>query len=257
MRLLRCCMLRWRGLPGLKAWPAKVVDRNRAIFDTRYFTMEQLDDFVVRLTIDGKDLLLDPGEKMCPFGTLSWKHSLATGYQLTDTGAERVMTPALTYNGTILNRVADLTIGPDGEVKGTARFVMSGQDSLHWRQVSLENDEDEVKRQFNESIQGEFPDGVRADFDHFLALDDYNVNLIAVAKLEGTIATATGKRVFLPGLFFESQAKHPFVAQDKRVTPVDVHYAKTEQDDVTYHLPAGYTIDKRAIERKYDVERTR
>jgi hypothetical protein len=228
---------------GLKAWPAKVVDRNRAILDMQYYSMRQLDDYVAKVTIDGKDIYLDPGQKMCPFGTMSWKHSLASGFQLTNGGAEQVITPALTYKATTLQRVADLTIEPTGEVKGTARFVMSGQDALRWRQISLENDQDEVKKEFNDSIKGEFPDGVQAEFDHFLALDDYNVNLIAIVNLEGTAATATGKHLFLPGLFFESQARHPFVAQEKRATPVDVHYAKLEQDDVTYHLPEGYTVE--------------
>jgi hypothetical protein len=227
---------------GLKAWPAKVVDRNRAIFNINFLSMRQLDDFVAKVTTDGKDIYLDPGQKMCPFGTLSWKHSLASGFVLTDNGAIPATTPALSYKATFLHRVADLTIDPTGGVTGTVRFVMSGQEALYWRQVSLENDQDEVKKQFNESIRGEFPEGVQADFDHFLGLDDYNVNVIAVVKLEGSAATATGKHFFLPGLFFESQARHPFVAQEKRVTPIDVHYAKMEQDDVTYHLPEGYAI---------------
>ena len=54
---------------GLNAWPAKVVDRNRAIFDSNYFSLRQLDDIVAKVTIDGKEVYLDPGEKMCPFGT--------------------------------------------------------------------------------------------------------------------------------------------------------------------------------------------
>ncbi len=228
---------------GLKAWPAKLVDRNRAIFDSHYFTMRQLDDYVAKVTIDGKDIYLDPGEKMCPFGMLNWRHALASGYQLTDGGAVPVMTPALTYMATSLQRVADLTIDSGGEFKGIARIVMSGQDAMYWRQISLENDQDEVKRRFNDSIKGDFPEGAEATFDHFLALDDYNSNLIAIVKLEGTIATATGKHFFLPGLFFESQAKHPFVKEETRTTPVDVRYAKTETDEVTYHLPEGYTIE--------------
>jgi hypothetical protein len=228
---------------GLQAWPVKVVDRNRAIFDGNYFSMRQLDDFLARVTIDGKDIYLDPGQKMCPFGTLSWKHSLASGFQLTDSGPARVTTPSVGFNATVVQRVADLTIDPAGEVKGTARFVMSGQEALHWRQISLENDQDEVKKQFNESIRGEFPEGVQAEFDHFLALDDYKVNLIAVVKLEGTAAAATGKHLILPGMFFEAQAKHPFAAQEKRATPVDVHYAKMVEDDVTYHLPEGYAVE--------------
>jgi hypothetical protein len=92
-------------------------------------------------------------------------------------------------------------------------------------------------------MRDSLPEGVNADFDHFISLDDYNVNLMAVVNISGTIGAATGKHVFLPGLFFESRASHPFVALDKRTVPVDVHYAKMEQDDVTYHLPPGYAIE--------------
>ena len=84
---------------------------------------------------------------------------------------------------------------------------------------------------------------MRAEFDHFLALDDYTANLIAIVKVSGSLGTATGKHFFLPGLFFESHAKHPFVAQDKRATPIDVEYPKMEQDDMTYHLPPGFAVE--------------
>jgi len=84
---------------------------------------------------------------------------------------------------------------------------------------------------------------VQADFDHFLALDDSSVNLIGVVKVNGNIGTATGKHFFLPGLFFESRGNHPFVAQDKRSIPIDVHYPKLEEDEVTYHLPPGFTVE--------------
>jgi hypothetical protein len=120
---------------------------------------------------------------------------------------------------------------------------MTGPEALHWRQLALQNDADEVKKQFNESIRGDMPDGVDVDFDHFLALDDPNANLMAVVKVSGNLATATGKHFFLPGLFFESHAKHPFVAQDKRIVPIDVHYASMENDEVVYHLPAGFTVE--------------
>jgi hypothetical protein len=84
---------------------------------------------------------------------------------------------------------------------------------------------------------------VQADFDHFLGLEDYPANLMGIANVSGNIGSAAGKHFFLPGLFFESHAKHPFVAQDKRTIPVDVHYPKMERDDVTYDLPAGFTVE--------------
>jgi hypothetical protein len=228
---------------GLKAWPAQVVNRDSAVFDQTYLSTRQLDDYLAIVEINGKDVFLDPGQKMCPFGLLAWKHTLASGFRLTAAGATFVLTPAGTYKTAGMQRIADLSFDPAGNVTGSARFVLSGPDALHWRQLALKNDQDEVKKQFNEFIRNQFPEGVEADFDHFLALDDYNVNLIGFIKVSGAVGSATSKRFFLPGLFFASRSTHPFVAQDTRATPIDVQYAKTMQDDVTYHLPAGFSLE--------------
>lgn len=228
---------------GLKAYPVEVVDRNHAMFDDHYLSINQFDDYLAVVNIGGTDVYIDPGQKMCPYGMLAWKHTLATGFRLSENGPGAVRTPLNSYKNAVVDRVADLQIDPDGSVKGSARIIMSGPDALHWRQLALENDEAEVKKQFNEYLQGELPQGVSADFDHFLALDDYTANLMALVKISGSVGSATGKHFFLPALFFEARAKHPFVGDDKRKTPIDVHYAKTEQDEVTYHLPPGYTLE--------------
>ena len=232
---------------GLKASAAQVVRRNRAIFDNRYLSTSQLDDYLAIVVLDGKDVYLDPGQKVCPFGVLHWKHTLASGFRLNDKTAVPVITPALIYKSSIMQRVGDLNVDAQGAVSGVVRFIMTGPDAIYWRQLALQNDPDELKKQFNESSRDEFPDGVQGDFDHFLGLDNCEVNLIAFVKVSGNIGAATGKHFFLPGLFFEARAKHPFVAQDKRTTPVDVHYGKLEQDDVTYHLPPGFTIESTPV----------
>jgi len=228
---------------GLKAYPMEVVDRNRAIFDPQYLTTWQLDDYIAVVGIGGKEVFVDPGQKMCPFGLLHWKHAGVGGLRTNATGPVAGTTPVPNYQQTKLDRVANLTVDTDGSVSGTIRFVMSGQDALHWRQMTLENDENEVKKTFNETMREYLPDGVQADFDHFLGLEEYNSNLIATVKVSGNLGSVTGKRFFLPGLFFESHAKHPFVAVDKRTIPVDVKYARMETDDVVYYLPDGYTVE--------------
>ena len=228
---------------GLQAWPIQVVDRNRAVFDPDYLTIDQFDDYLAIVVIGGKEVFLDPGQKECPFGLLHWKHSLTAGLRLSASGVGLGQTPPSTYQQSVMSRVADLIFDAGGNVTGNVRFVMSGAEALRWRQLLLENDPDEVKRQFNESIRAEIPDGVRADFDHFLGLEDYNSNLIGIVKVTGNIGAATGKRFFLPGLFFESRARHPFIAENKRVTPIDVQYPRTEQDDITYHLPPGFDVE--------------
>jgi len=228
---------------GLKVWPMEVVDRSRAIFDPRYLSIGQLDDYIAVVEIAGKEIYLDPGQKMCPFGLLHWKHTLATGIRLSDKGAIEGTTPANPYSSATVKRVAELDIDAAGAVKGVVRVLIVGAEALYWRQMALENDVDEVKKRFNESLQQELPDGVQAEFDHFLSLDDSNADLMGIVKVSGNIGTATGKHFFLPGFFFESRANHPFVAQDKRTTPIDVQYARLVTDDVTYHLPTGFSVE--------------
>jgi len=228
---------------GLNAMPMKVVDRSRAIFDYTLLSADQLDDFIVVVQLGGKDVYLDPGQKMCPFGLLHWKHTITSGFRLTEKNATIAITSPGTYNDSTVQRVANLTIDDSDGVKGAVNFIMTGQDALHWRQLALKNDVEEVKKQFNESIQDEFPEGVQADFEHFLGLDDPGVKLIGIIKVSGNIGTVTGKHLILPGLFFESRSAHPFIAQDKRITPVDLHFPRFEQDNVTLHLPPGYTVE--------------
>jgi transglutaminase-like putative cysteine protease len=228
---------------GLQAWPMQVVDRSRAIFDGSLLSARQLNDFIAVVELGGKDIYLDPGQKMCPFGMLHWKHTLASGFRLAEKNAVIASTPAIAYKDSTVLRIANLTIDESGSVKGVVSFNMTGQDALYWRQLLLKNDEDEVKKQFNESIQGEFPEGVQADLDHFQGLEDSGVSLSGYLRISGNLGTVTGKHLILPGLFFESRARHPFVAQDKRLTPIDLHFAKFEQDNVTLHLPPGYSAE--------------
>ena len=226
---------------SLNALPLQVVNRDRAIFDSHMLSTRQLEDYLADVIVDGKDVYLDPGERLCPYGTLHWKHTLASGFKLGDKGP--ITTPAISFKSAIVHRVADLNVDATGNVTGTIFYAMSGPDALKWRQLSLENDQDEVKKQFKEATQDDLPEGVQSEFDRFQALDDPSVDLVAQLKVTGTLGSITGKHFLLPGLFFESRGKHPFVAQDKRITPIDVHYPKLEQDDVTYHLPSGFSVE--------------
>lgn len=227
---------------GLNVAPMKVVDRSRALFDEGLLNSGQLDDYIAVAKLDGQEVYLDPGQKMCPFGLLHWKHTLAKGFRLDDKNATIDRTPSPTYKTANLVRVADIAIDPAGSVTGDIRYVLQGQEAMRWRQIALENGEDEVKKKFNKWLQENLPEGVQGEFGHFLSLDDYNSNLVAIARVSGTLGAVTGKRFFLPGQFFESKSKQPFV-EEKREIPVDVHYARVEQDQVTYRLPAGFGFE--------------
>jgi hypothetical protein len=238
--LLYLAMLR---AAGLNAHAYKVVDRQNAVFDISYLSLRQLDDTIVVLNTGGKDILLDPGEKMAPFQTVNWRHSGAGGIVQSEKANAIATSPFEAYSDNKTIRIADITLDAQGAFTGSFRIVMTGQQALYWRQKAIVNDEEEVKKQFDKSLESIFPDGVEAHIDRFAGIDDPDVNLIAFIQAKGSIGAVTSKRLLLPAFFFETRGAHPFVSQDKRTQPVDMRYGDLVADQITYHLPAGFSVE--------------
>jgi hypothetical protein len=229
---------------GLTAYAVKVVDRDRGPFDPSYQDLDQLDTTLVVLSSGGKETILDPGEKMCPFGTLNWRHSSARGLGQGAQGVNISTTPEQIYTDNSVSRIADLTLDAHGGITGFIKIIMIGQEALRWRQFALRNDDTELKKRFDHNeLEHMVPDGVEAHVDHFIGIDQPGQNLMAMVKVTGSLGTATSKRILLPGLFFETRSRVPFVNEEKRQIPVDMHYADRVTDDVTFHLPDGAAVE--------------
>jgi transglutaminase-like putative cysteine protease len=228
---------------GLTAYAIRVVDRDRGIFDPGYMSLDQLDTTLVALSTGGKEIVLDPGEKMCPFQTVSWRHSYAAGIGESAQGASLVETPMQQYKDNVTTRMGDVYVDAQGSVTGQIRIMMTGQAGLRLRQEALRNDDAEVKKQFDRELEQIVPEGVEAHVDHFVMMNDPYSTLMAVANVKGTLGTPTAKRLILPGFFFETRGHVPFVNEEKRLEPVDMHYGDRVTDEVTYHLPEGMTVE--------------
>jgi hypothetical protein len=249
--LLYLAMLR---AAGLTAYAMSVVDRDRGVFDPSYMTLEQLNHTLVILSTGGKEILLDPGEKMCPFATVNWKHSGAEGLRQSAEGPGRAATPAQAFAVNTVKRSGEIAVDPQGGVSGTLQILMTGQEALFWRQRALEVDASELKKQFDSGLEKIAPEGVEIRVDHFLGLDEPDRIFMVFVQVKGTLGTATAKRLILPSFFFETRGGEPFVSQEKRLEPVDMQYAWQITDQLTYDLPAGMTVEGSPQDAKFSWE---
>jgi hypothetical protein len=208
--LLYLAMLR---AAGLAAYDMKVVDRDKGVFSSAYLSFDQFDSDLIILDLHGKDIFLDPGQTMCPFQALHWKHAGASGVRQTATGTAVATSPLLPYSANSLLRAGDITFDDPSHFSGYFRFVMTGQDALLWRQMTLTSGIDTVKLRFDQWLQTMVPHGVQAHFDHFLGLDDPGSNLIAIVNAEGSPASPSAGRYALPAVFFEA-AGNPLFPND-------------------------------------------
>ena len=226
---------------GLSADGMKVADRDRRIFDPNYLSLSQLDSVLVVLHIDGKDIYLDPGQKLCPFGQLHWTHLLVGG--MVENNKSPQYTPQNVTKDAITAHTADLTIDAQGGITGTAKILMNGPAALHWRQRNLTTDPDEVKKEFKESLQQLLPQGVSGEVASLDKMDTSEGFVTVTAQLSGQLGNPAGKRLLLPGFFFSTGAGKQFVSEEKREAAVDLHYADQAIDSVVYHLPTGFTVE--------------
>jgi hypothetical protein len=226
---------------GLNADGLQVSDRDTRIFDPSYLSLDQLDSLLVVLHIDGKDIYLDPGEKLCPFGQLQWTHIMAGGIQQNAKGP--VYTPPNATKDAITAHAADLIVDAQGGITGTVKILMNGPAALHYRQLNLTSDPEEVRKQLNESLRNLLPQGITGEVDKIQGLDTAEGFVSVSAKVTGQMGSSTGKRLLLPGFFFSTGAHQQFVSEEKREAAVDLHHADQVIDDAVYHLPAGFTVE--------------
>lgn len=227
---------------GLRAFAGQVSNRDRTVFDEEYFSTGQLDDFIAIVELSAGELDLDPGQKMCPFGEMHWKHTNTAGLRMMLGSPSLFKLTLAPRANTSVQRSVTLAVGPDGSVKGKIRVTMNGAAALYWRQTALVNDLDEVKKQFSEELRNDLPEETQTQFNQFDKLDDPASPLVAELEISGSLGAPTGKHFILPALFF-SRAKHPFESQEARTTPIDMHYPRSEQEIVAYTLPEGYTTE--------------
>ena len=227
---------------GLNAYVGYVTNRDRNLFVADYLNMAQLDDEIAIVELNGKENFFDPGERYAAFGDLHWKHTATQGIRQTNRGAVVLLTPSPVYLSTTESRTAYLKIQPDGKVTGTIRMVLTGTSALRWREFALSNDEEALKQQYTATIQQQMPAGIEVKTDHFLGLTDWQTNLQAVLKVTGSMGTTTGKRLFLPATFFESNSQ-PIFALANRIEPIDLNFPYSIQDSVTIELPPTFDIE--------------
>lgn len=229
---------------GLNVRPERIASRNHHIFSPSLLSTSQLDAVLVALTIDGKEILLDPGTKSAPFQTLHWFHTGAGGIAMGSGGkVETLLTPLQLNTENTVVRVGTLAVTPQGAVSGTLKVGFTGQEALELRQLALRTDANTVKQQLETMVASEVPAGIVAHVDRIAGLDDPTRQLVAVVPVSGSFAAQTANRLTLPRLFFDTRETNPFPEEKDRTLPVDMRYPAQEQEQITYQFPAGFALD--------------
>ncbi|WP_162601723.1 DUF3857 and transglutaminase domain-containing protein [Occallatibacter savannae] len=232
---------------GIQAHPVRIASRSVRAFSAQYMDNIQLDTALVALNIDGKEILVDPGTKMAPFGMLHWAHAGAGGVRL-DAGnkVETFITPLQRNTDNSTLHVGSLNLSPQGGVSGTLKIAFIGQHAIELRQLGMKSGPEAVKQELDKMIAAQVPASVQAKVDHVAYLDDPEKQLLAIINVSGSLAKSGDGHLAVPRLLFEAQEKNPFPPDKVRELPIDMRYPAQEQEQITYVLPPGFTLKQNA-----------
>ena len=158
---------------GMKAYVMGVSDRSKRLFLENYLSLDQLDDLIVMVPLDGKQRVFDPGSRYCGFGELAWQHTDSGGLmQVEGGGAALSGTPDGRYQESHVARVADLELDEHGEANGTVKLTFTGSPALTWRQTALLGDDVRLNTALKESLERRLPGGMEVRVTKVTGLAD-------------------------------------------------------------------------------------
>jgi hypothetical protein len=227
---------------GYQAYPMAVASRNWAVFDQGVLSWDQMDDIVAIVSVNGRDIFFDPGTKYCPFTRMAPWHANATGVSTEAKLVKIRMTPEDRYDSNRIDRLADLTLTPDGGVTGTVKVAWAGLAGLSLRREGARQDAHAVEKTMENQLQSEMPEGVEVKFSEATGLTDPDAVLLAEFAVSGKLGSATGKRLILPAHFFAASSRRLLVAET-RTLPLMFPEAYVSRDRVVTHLPTGLSVE--------------
>ena len=227
---------------GIQAYPMWVTNRSRGIFDKNYLSTEQLDTYVAIITIDGKEVFVDPGTKYCPYGLLYWPHSDTEGLREASSGISISRTPQPSYTGAITKRVGRFNLTDDGKLDGIVAVAYIGQEALLRRLEGSRTDSVGRTKMLEDEIKGWLPSNAEISVTKEPDWQGLGTPLVVDYKVSTPTLISGGKRVLLPTDIFQFDRPTMFTLAERQY-PVYLDYPSREIDDIHIKLPDNLQVE--------------
>lgn len=227
---------------GISAYPMWITARNRDIFEKNFLSTDQLDTFLAVVTLDNKEVYLDPGTKYCPYGLLYWDHTNSGGLKETANGAELSQTPMPQYKDAVTKRVTRLAMDDTGTVTGMLGVGFFGQEALVRRIEGSRTDDVGRTKLLEDEVKTWLPANAEVTITKQPDWTNPDLPLVANFKISSPLLASGGKRVLLPTNIFEFGRPAMF-SHNERQYPIYFEYPSFESDDIRIKLPDNLQVE--------------
>ena len=227
---------------GMEAYPVLVSRRNEYFFNSNALDPHRLDDNVVLVKLDGRELFFDPGTAFVPFGMLPWPETAVRGLRLDKDGGSWVSTTVPDSSASRIVRKGNLKLTSEGTLEGKITVSFLGLEAIS-RRIEMRNEDETARKKFMEDQIKEFvPVGIDVELTSKPDWSSSSPELKAEfdLKVQGW-ASAAGRRAFIPVGLFSAPEKHVF-EHAARVHPIYFNFPTARVDDITIELPLDWKV---------------
>src|SRR5262249_11139224 len=191
---------------GVPAFLMRVADRDEYFFQAAVPNRAQLTSEIAVVTLDGKDVFLDPGTPLCPFGLLAWQHTSTQGIRQTaGGGTELAPTAVANYKDALSKRVGWITLSEDGSAKGKMGVAWAGEEAVVRRLNGMKTDATGQKKDLEDELRRALPDGSIVELTSMRGWNDSEAQLTASFNVEiPAYGSNAGKRMLVPQDMFQT-----------------------------------------------------
>ena len=227
---------------GFEAYSVYISSRNEYFFNPQMMNPFQLNDDVVLVKLNGKEVYCNPATAFAPFGLLSWPETGVKGLRLDKEGGSWVATTLPPSSESRIERKADLKLTETGSLEGKLTVTFSGLEAL-WRRIEERNEDATNRKKFLEDQVKEYiPVGIEVDLTNQPDWGSSTPTLTAEFELKVPgWASGAGRRALMPVGLFSATEKHLF-DHANRIYPIYFAYPFQEVDDVSIELPLHWQV---------------
>jgi hypothetical protein len=237
---------------GFEAAPVYVSDRRYYFFNPIARDARKLDETLVLVKVNGKDMYFAPSVPFTPFGMLQWSETGVAGLKLDKDGGTFIQSTLPLSAESQIARTAKFQLSSSGDLEGKVTVNYTGLEAMSRRMEETHNDNVEKKKYLEEQMKEYIPAAIEVDLTNQPDWKSASQPLIAEfnVKIPGWVAGA-GHRAFMPVGIFGAAQKHVF-EHANRVHPLYFEFPYEEVDDVTIDLPLGWQVTTLPPAKKQD-----
>jgi hypothetical protein len=227
---------------GFEAYGCWVSDRREYFFSPATMQSTKLNDNVVLIKMNGKDVYLDPGAAFTPYGLLTWSETGVTGLRLDKDGGTWIRTTIPQASESRIERVGKLKLSETGDLEGTLTVTYTGLEAMYHRLQQRHADEVARKKFLEERVTSQIAMAAEAELTNKPDWTSSEAPLVAEFSLKiPGVASNAGRRVMVPAAIFTAGEKSLF-EHANQAHPIYFDYPHEKVDDLSLELPQGWQV---------------